>query len=189
MKEGVLVNGGVTRGEGFYTWCRTPPECQGCHRLQFMKLDSHLGSQAYLPPWVCSPFSSISFQETVWQLLKVNSHQKVSSSSLLLLLLLLIIFMGVHWGRGVGKATRLLMWASPRLQLSLTPRLSHKVLEQEDVSHIENTRPCEIPFGPHIKPTTASYLGTVPVLENQRQNVPQCLMGPEGGGECKFQYE
>lgn len=65
----------------------------------------------------------------------------------------------------------------------------YSVLEREDVSHVAKTRPSESPLGPHVKPITTSYTGTVPLLENKRQNVPQCLMGPEGGGECKFQYE
>lgn len=70
------------------------------------------------------------------------------------------------------------------------PADPYKVLEQEDVSHVViKTRPSASPLGPHVKPITTSYTGTGSVLENKRQNVPPCLMGPEGGGECKFQYE
>lgn len=63
------------------------------------------------------------------------------------------------------------------------------VVRGRDISHTEKSRPSETFLGPHVKPNTTSDTGTLLLLENKRQNVPPCLMGPEGGGECKFQYE
>lgn len=54
---------------------------------------------------------------------------------------------------------------------------------------MEKIRPYETFFDPHVKPHTTSDTLILLLLENKRQNVPQCLMGPGGGGECKFQYE
>lgn len=92
---------------------------------------------------------------------------------------------------GVGELVRCLASNLSFPETAAKPEVTDTALKcqrERRLPHWEEQTLGDLP-GPHVKPNTTSDTGTLFLFENKRQNVPPCLMGPEGGGECKFQYE
>lgn len=86
-------------------------------------------------------------------------------------------------------------WASLGPQLCLTatppqPNFLLKTYRGKMSLTLREPDPLRWPLSHMWNPTKSATQPPAGLgLENKEQNVPPCLMAPEGGGECKFQYE